>query len=100
MKYYKMKKKKKNDSYDGITSAGTFTHGHVGPEPAFAEMARILKPSGIAVIGVNISFFSDNSFDDVLAKLSSTCKVLSCEEHDYVQASNLKCKLLVLQKKL
>ncbi len=32
-------------SYDGVISSGTFTHGHVGPEP-LDEIFRILKPGG------------------------------------------------------
>ncbi len=32
-------------SYAGVISSGTFTHGHVGPEP-LDEIFRILKPGG------------------------------------------------------
>ena len=33
-----------NDSYDGVVSAGTFTHGHVGPS-AMVELVRVTTVS-------------------------------------------------------
>ena len=41
-----------NDSYDGVVSSGTFTHGHVGPA-AIRELVRVTKPGGLITISVN-----------------------------------------------
>ena len=35
-----------DNAYGGVTCAGTFTLGHVGPE-AFAELARVTRPGGV-----------------------------------------------------
>lgn len=35
-----------DDTYGGVTCAGTFTLGHVGPE-AFKELARVTMPGGV-----------------------------------------------------
>ena len=48
-------------SYAGVVSAGTFTHGHVGPD-ALSEMLRVARPGSVCVIGVNASLFEVNGF--------------------------------------
>ena len=50
-----------SDSYAGVVSAGTFTHGHVGPD-ALSEMLRVARPGSVCVIGVNASLFEVNGF--------------------------------------
>lgn len=51
-----------DDTYGGITSAGTFTLGHVGPEP-FDELLRITRPGGLLVISINKAHFVSAGFD-------------------------------------
>ena len=48
-------------SYDGVISSGTFTHGHVGPEP-LAEIFRILRPGGILACTVHMDLWESRGF--------------------------------------
>ena len=50
-----------NNQYGAIVSAGTFTHGHVGPE-AFDELLRILKPKGLFVVSIHSEVFKEKGF--------------------------------------
>lgn len=51
-----------SESYDGIVSAGTFTHGHVGPD-AFDELLRIAGDEALFTIGINAEHYSNHGFD-------------------------------------
>ncbi|MEM1386081.1 MAG: methyltransferase domain-containing protein [Pseudomonadota bacterium] len=48
--------------YQGVVSAGTFTHGHVGPD-ALPELLRILAPGAKAVLIANAAFYRKAGFD-------------------------------------
>jgi SAM-dependent methyltransferase len=48
-------------SYAGIVSAGTFTHGHLGPD-ALDELLRVARPGARAAIGVNAAHFHERGF--------------------------------------
>lgn len=48
-------------SYAGIVSAGTFTHGHLGPEP-LRELVRIARPGAVLAIGINADHFEASGF--------------------------------------
>jgi len=48
-------------SYDAVISSGTFTHGHVGPEP-MDEIFRILKPGGILACTVHEDLWESMGF--------------------------------------
>lgn len=48
-------------SYDGVVSSGTFTHGHVGPEP-LDEIFRILKPGGVLACTVHQDLWEARGF--------------------------------------
>ena len=52
-----------SDTYAGLVSAGTFTHGHVGPD-GLAELLRAVRPGARCAIGVNFSIFETNGFKD------------------------------------
>ena len=52
-----------SDTYAGLVSAGTFTHGHVGPD-GIAELLRVARPGARCVIGVNSSIFDADGFRD------------------------------------
>ncbi len=56
------------NSIGAIISAGTFTHGHVGPE-AFDELLRIAKPGGLFVLSINSKFFIKAGFEKKFLKL-------------------------------
>lgn len=58
-----------DDTYAGAISAGTFTHGHVGPD-ALSELLRVIRPRGRAAIGINAAHFTAAGFGPVLAQLA------------------------------
>jgi predicted TPR repeat methyltransferase len=49
-------------SYDGVISSGTFTHGHVGPEP-LREIFRVLKPGGVLACTVHLDLWQSMGFE-------------------------------------
>lgn len=55
-------------SYDGVVSTGTFTHGHVGPQP-LDEIFRILKPGGILACTVHDELWESMGFSAKLDTL-------------------------------
>lgn len=57
-----------SDVYSGVISAGTFTHGHVGPE-AFDEMLRVARTGATFALGINAEHFVDRGFDAKFASL-------------------------------
>ncbi len=55
-------------SYDGAISSGTFTHGHVGPEP-LDEIFRVLKPGAILACTVHKDLWQSMGFEAKFAAL-------------------------------
>ncbi len=51
----------KDALYDGFTSTGTFTHGHVGPD-ALDELIRIGRPGALYVLGIKAAIFESAGF--------------------------------------
>jgi len=68
-----------DNTYNGIVSSGTFTHGHVGPEALF-EITRILSKGGLAVLSVNSVHWHSLGFDNVLEMLKETGLVANVTE--------------------
>ena len=60
----------KNNSIGAVVSAGTFTHGHVGPD-SFDELLRITKPGGLFVISINSKFFIKAGFKEKFSKIKN-----------------------------
>lgn len=56
--------------YAGITSSGTFTHGHVGPE-ALGPMLDALIPGAIVAISVNQGIWDSLGFAEAFATLGN-----------------------------
>lgn len=54
--------------YGGVTSCGTFTHGHVGPE-CLPELLRVTRPGALFVCGTIPSVFDGAGFGSALALL-------------------------------
>ena len=54
--------------YNGITSSGTFTSGHVGPE-AFAPILAVALPGALFALSINQRVWTENGFDAALASL-------------------------------
>ena len=50
-----------NDLYGALVSAGTFTHGHLGPE-SLDELWRVAAPGALAVIGVRSTHYEAMGF--------------------------------------
>lgn len=48
-------------AYAGLTSAGTFTHGHVGPE-VLRELLRVLKAGAVCALSGNKVFYENAGF--------------------------------------
>lgn len=55
-------------SYDGLVSAGVFTHGHVGPA-CLPELLRVAKPKAACVFGINADVFDSMRFGSAFADL-------------------------------
>lgn len=52
--------------YAGIVSAGTFTHGHLGPE-CLMMVWHVAAPACISAIGINASHYASEGFSEALA---------------------------------
>ncbi len=59
--------------YGGVVSAGTFTHGHVGPE-AMDELMRVAASGAQFVLGVNAAHFEAQGFAAKFASLGPQTK--------------------------
>jgi len=64
----------KNNSIGAIVSAGTFTHGHVGPD-AIDELLRITKPGGLFVLSINSKVFIKNGFKEKFLSIKNSITV-------------------------
>jgi predicted TPR repeat methyltransferase len=53
--------------YDFMVSAGTFTLGHLGVSDMLA-ISRVLKPMGIACVGINKQHFEQHGFRPIIAE--------------------------------
>lgn len=91
---------KPSDVYDVITCAGTFTHGHVGPNPALRELVRLTKRGGIVVMTVIEDLWNSGGFEAEVGKLvaEKLVKVVSLELKDYVKGRGDKAQFVVLEK--
>ncbi len=69
-----------SDTYSGIISTGTFTHGHVGPD-GIAELLRIARPGACCVIGVNASIFEPDGFKDRFERYATEDAINGLEVH-------------------
>ena len=60
-----------DETYDGVVSVGTFTHGHLGPEP-LVELLRVTRRGAQFAIGINAEHYSTHAFDRFFDKLASS----------------------------
>ena len=67
-----------DQTYSGLISAGTFTHGHVGPE-ALDELTRIAAPGALFVFGINAEVFRELDFGAKLTALEGAEKISNVE---------------------
>ena len=54
--------------YPGLVSAGTFTHGHLGPE-SLDESVRVAGRGALGIVGINSAHYVDMGFGDHLEML-------------------------------
>lgn len=52
-------------SYDAMISAGTFTHGHLGPQ-TLISIIQLVRVNGWFVVGINSRHFELRGFADIL----------------------------------
>jgi ubiquinone/menaquinone biosynthesis C-methylase UbiE len=65
---------KEDGSYDAFVCCGTFTHGHLGPEP-LDEFVRVVKVGGVVVATVLDTFWDEGGFEGVIGRLEREGKV-------------------------
>ncbi|KAH7072017.1 S-adenosyl-L-methionine-dependent methyltransferase [Paraphoma chrysanthemicola] len=68
-----------NGTYDALTCCGTFTHGHLGPEP-LAEFVRVVKTGGLVVATVLESHWQEKGFQKEVEQLRDDGKVAVLED--------------------
>ena len=61
-------------AYGGFVSAGTFTHGHVGPD-VLPELLRVARPGALYCIGINLEVFDEAGFGSAFARLVAANRV-------------------------
>ena len=86
-------------SYNAVISSGTFTHGHVGPEP-LDEIFRILKPGGILACTVHNDLWQSQGFESKFEALINTASIecLFLEEGNYYQGGEIEGRFCVYLK--
>ncbi|NKB61975.1 MAG: methyltransferase domain-containing protein [Gammaproteobacteria bacterium] len=62
--------------FDAIISSGTFTHGHVGPEP-FHEISRITRLGGFIACTIHGELWQKSGFEKMLQELENS-QTLAC----------------------
>lgn len=60
--------------YGTVLSAGTFTHGHLGPGP-LRGLLDIARPGGLFIIGVNQAHYGKHDFAAALAELGAEGRI-------------------------
>ncbi|KAF7593228.1 hypothetical protein BBP40_011769 [Aspergillus hancockii] len=91
---------KPDEKYDLVTCCGTFTHGHVGPDPALREFIRITKTNGLIVATIVHDLWLSGGFRAEIEKLQAEglIKVVSIELKDYRRGQGDTARWVVLEK--
>ncbi|KAF2629031.1 S-adenosyl-L-methionine-dependent methyltransferase [Macroventuria anomochaeta] len=78
------KLKFEDGEYDSLVCCGTFTHGHLGPEP-LAEFLRIVKSGGVVVATVLDSHWVEKGFEAEAERLAKAgvCDIVENKVHQY-----------------
>lgn len=66
-------------TYSGIVSAGTFTHGHVGPD-ALDELLRIASQGAQFVLSINAEHYADRGFEEKFVEVADSIQGLTLHE--------------------
>ncbi|KAL8996978.1 MAG: hypothetical protein Q9169_003629 [Polycauliona sp. 2 TL-2023] len=91
---------KADDKYDIVTCVGTFTAGHVGPDPALRELIRVTKTNGLVIATILEEIWISGGFKTEVEKLEAEnlVTVVSDGLIDYVKGHGDKAVLLILEK--
>jgi SAM-dependent methyltransferase len=86
-------------SYDAAISSGTFTHGHVGPEP-LDEIFRILRPRGILACTVHLDLWQAKGFEEKFNSLidAGIIECLHLKQDKYYETGDLEGWFCVYRK--
>ncbi len=89
-----------DEKYDIVTCVGTFTLGHVGPDPALREFVRVIRRDGIIVATILQEIWVSGGFKAEVERMQAEnlVTVVSDELIDYVKGHGDKAVLLVLKK--
>ena len=68
-----------NNYYGALVSAGTFTHGHIGPN-ALDELLRVTKPSGLFVITIHSKVYVNQNFEQKFQDINEQITDLTFHE--------------------
>jgi len=71
------------DVFDSMISAGTFTHGHLGPK-TLVSLINLVRIGGWLVIGINAMHFSSQGFAEALGSAVES-KTISAPTYTDVQ---------------
>ena len=92
-----------SDTYAGLVSAGTFTHGHLGPD-SLRELWRIAAPGAVCAIGINAKHYASRGFAeriaaDVASQTITRPQLVEVDmythPHDHVDPGNDKAVIVV-----
>ncbi|KAL7808614.1 S-adenosyl-L-methionine-dependent methyltransferase [Trichoderma gracile] len=86
--------------YDLVTCVGTFTNGHVGPDPALREFVRLAKKGGTVIATVLEEFWETAKFDVEVEKLAAekVVEIVAQDVIDYVKGHGDKAVVVILRK--
>jgi ubiquinone/menaquinone biosynthesis C-methylase UbiE len=88
-----------DSTYDAVTCCGTFTHGHLGPQP-LREFVRIVKAGGVVVATALESHWEEKRFGAEVQRLETEegkVEVLEKNLHSY-RKDAVDGRMLVLRK--
>jgi predicted TPR repeat methyltransferase len=64
--------------YGAVLSAGTFTHGHLGPGP-LRSLLEIAHPGGLFIIGINRAHYEKEGFREALDAMTRDRRISEVE---------------------
>ena len=86
-----------HDFYDGVVSAGVFTHGHVGPD-GIDELVRIARPGAPIVLTVRDTAWEGEGFREKIDQMEKDggTRVLEILPSPYHTKDDVFCQLVVM----
>jgi SAM-dependent methyltransferase len=64
-------------TYGAVVSAGTFTHGHLGPQ-ALQDLLAVGRPGALFCIGINAHHYEEAGFAATFARLAEKSLITEC----------------------